>query len=759
MSLMIEEEAGLEQTEKLPPSPEQRLEQRLGRAHAWLVALGLIGGTFLVRMVYVFFFTNYDHYLWADMQNYWTRALQRFNGDGDDYFQWSIWPPLYHQMIATAFSTFEALGIGQERWLMAILTLQILAGSLSTYLIYRIARIVLPVTQVTLPFWASVSGWGRKVLPEASKILWDRSGILSRETVALAAGVLYGIAFPIVYFNAFVLSENGSIPLLIAATYWLVRKPASERAYLRSGALAGVLLGLAISIRPSYLLFGAVFVWYGLVREGCWGPEGTLTRKRLIAWLREQWERKGEWGKSQQAWKPRLVKAARQAHLLPSLAVLFGLTVSIGAVCIENASISNGHLTGLSVGGGVNFYMAQAKVRQVTSQGTFEGEPYNYTIAISEFAQEPWRPALTTSHPYSDQAYFYRLGLRKLMQPRTWVADFCDLRKLYFGWLFPTFGSAAGFSVLDPWCLWGLGSLLLAMTVLPPLIWRVRGGTPEEKLLWSFLALTVVMGFFFPVERRYEYSVLFTGYLLPVSLLRLLVPAAEKQRSSRALHRRWRTVVRSHAPSPQWGARNSSIGILLLAVSLSLLLPIRTQAGGVVTASRHYGHTSGAMIARTLDGKRIDLSMQPGWKVVYFWSSICPFVRTCEALTFQPLSKRYQGRVHFYALVSGSYDLKQSPATLRQAVASHHLSFPVLRDAGGKIAQALGAQVTPETFVIDPQGRVVYAGMPDDSKDYLSQTGKQGSTKTFLAVALSQALSGQMVSPSRTETQGCVIGW
>jgi hypothetical protein len=49
--------------------------------------------------------------------------------------------------------------------------------------------------------------------------------------------------------------------------------------------------------------------------------------------------------------------------------------------------------------------------------------------------------------------------------------------------------------------------------------------------------------------------------------------------------------------------------------------------------------------------------------------------------------------------------------------------------------------------------------MADDSKRYLTQTGKRGVTVTYLATALDQALAGKRISQPHTKLDGCIIAW
>lgn len=161
----------------------------------------------------------------------------------------------------------------------------------------------------------------------------------------------------------------------------------------------------------------------------------------------------------------------------------------------------------------------------------------------------------------------------------------------------------------------------------------------------------------------------------------------------------------------------------------------------------------------TLDGKTVDLAAKPGWKVLYFWSATCPCVRACESFTFVPLSRQYQGKVSFYAIASNGYDLKLPSDQLARQIRQHGLPFPVLLDTKHQVAQALDAKVTPQAFLLDPQNRIVFAGIPDDSRRYKANNGSWGVSKTYLAQAIAQALAGQPVSVPRVKDEGCIIAW
>lgn len=164
-----------------------------------------------------------------------------------------------------------------------------------------------------------------------------------------------------------------------------------------------------------------------------------------------------------------------------------------------------------------------------------------------------------------------------------------------------------------------------------------------------------------------------------------------------------------------------------------------------------------ALSVRSIDGQSFNIAAQPGWKVVYFFSTVCKCVRRCEHLSYLPLAAKYAGRVSFYAVDSNWFDIQEAPADLQAAVQSHHLPYPVLLDKNHQAMDSLGALTTPQAFLLDPNNRVVFAGMPDNSSEYILQTGKDGFTKAYLADALAQALAGKPVAVPTAKSFGCAI--
>lgn len=81
----------------------------------------------------------------------------------------------------------------------------------------------------------------------------------------------------------------------------------------------------------------------------------------------------------------------------------------------------------------------------------------------------------------------------------------------------------------------------------------------------------------------------------------------------------------------------------------------------------------------------------------------------------------------------------------------HGFLFPVLKDDQNKIADAYGAEVTPETFVITPDGKLVYHGRIDDNRN------PEKVQSHDLALALDALLSGKQPQNTSTKAFGCSI--
>lgn len=125
-----------------------------------------------------------------------------------------------------------------------------------------------------------------------------------------------------------------------------------------------------------------------------------------------------------------------------------------------------------------------------------------------------------------------------------------------------------------------------------------------------------------------------------------------------------------------------------------------------------------------------------------------------------PVSNAYNGRM---ARLAADYGAKgvavlginaNSTESVSDAAAhadKNTLGFPVLKDANNQIADRFEAKVTPEAYVLDGKGVLVYHGAVDDAQN----EGRIGNR--YLAAALDAVLAGQPVSAKTSKAVGCGI--
>jgi peroxiredoxin len=114
-----------------------------------------------------------------------------------------------------------------------------------------------------------------------------------------------------------------------------------------------------------------------------------------------------------------------------------------------------------------------------------------------------------------------------------------------------------------------------------------------------------------------------------------------------------------------------------------------------------------------LDGSKGSIEAQRGKvMLVNFWATSCV---TCvaEMPHIVETYNKFKGRGYQTVAVAMDYD---PPAYVNRFAQSRALPFAVAHDVNGAVARAFGdVKMTPTTFLIDKQGRIVkrYLGAPD----------------------------------------------
>ena len=103
------------------------------------------------------------------------------------------------------------------------------------------------------------------------------------------------------------------------------------------------------------------------------------------------------------------------------------------------------------------------------------------------------------------------------------------------------------------------------------------------------------------------------------------------------------------------------------------------------------------------------------------------------------------------AVIGINANVAEDAAAVKAHAAEHNLSFTILKDPGNKIADKLGATVTPEAYFLDAHNRLLYHGRIDNSRN-----PAQVETSD-LRNALDAALGDKPVEKTEAKAFGCTI--
>jgi thioredoxin-related protein len=133
---------------------------------------------------------------------------------------------------------------------------------------------------------------------------------------------------------------------------------------------------------------------------------------------------------------------------------------------------------------------------------------------------------------------------------------------------------------------------------------------------------------------------------------------------------------------------------------------------------------------------------------VVFVSVQCPVSNAYNA-RFNELYKDYAARGVQFAFVNANSN--ESVAEIDKHAQSNSFAFKVSKDVDNVLADKLNAQYTPEVFLFDNKGTLVYHGRIDDSRELAGVKSKD------TRAALDAMLSGSAVPTAETKAFGCTI--
>lgn len=178
-------------------------------------------------------------------------------------------------------------------------------------------------------------------------------------------------------------------------------------------------------------------------------------------------------------------------------------------------------------------------------------------------------------------------------------------------------------------------------------------------------------------------------------------------------------------------------------------------------AAPEIGKPAPAFTLKDETGAERSLADYKGKTVVLEWFNYgCPFVKKhYDSQTMQKLQKAATGDDVVWLSIVSSAPGKQGFLTETEAVAKKKElgmgATAILLDPSGKVGHLYDAKTTPEMFVINAEGNIVYMGAIDNKPT--PDAASLADATPYVKNALAAIKAGKPVTPAQTKSYGCSV--
>jgi peroxiredoxin len=197
-----------------------------------------------------------------------------------------------------------------------------------------------------------------------------------------------------------------------------------------------------------------------------------------------------------------------------------------------------------------------------------------------------------------------------------------------------------------------------------------------------------------------------------------------------------------------------NLALTLLATTVLLGSALIAASGrnveGDVPTPPAIGATIADFTLPDASGKEHTLTSLAGKKgsVLIFMAVQCP-VSNAYNERMEKLAQDYKAKG--INVIGINSNVAESADAVKAHAAEKNLTFTILKDAGNKIADRLGASVTPEAYFLDASNKLLYRGRIDNSKNV------EGVTSSELRDAIEATLAGKPIAKTTANAFGCTI--
>lgn len=195
--------------------------------------------------------------------------------------------------------------------------------------------------------------------------------------------------------------------------------------------------------------------------------------------------------------------------------------------------------------------------------------------------------------------------------------------------------------------------------------------------------------------------------------------------------------------------------------NLCLVFGVLALSAGAALAGVEVGQPAPDFSLPDTKGQTHQLSQYKGkWVVLEWYQPDCPFVRKHYGSgNMQALQKEFTAKGVVWLSIDSSAPGQEGnyPADKLNEIASSQgvARTALLLDPDGKVGHTYGAKTTPDMYIINPEGKLVYEGAID-SKPTTSLADLKVATN-YVKVALDDSMNGKSVPQTVTRPYGCSV--
>lgn len=151
----------------------------------------------------------------------------------------------------------------------------------------------------------------------------------------------------------------------------------------------------------------------------------------------------------------------------------------------------------------------------------------------------------------------------------------------------------------------------------------------------------------------------------------------------------------------------------------------------------------------SLQSKRTDKGL-----LVMFSCNTCPYVIKSQARTKEAMDYAAKNDIGMVIVNSNAAQREEADSynAMVKYAKSQGYKVPYIVDDNAKLADAFGATRTPEVFLFDGSGKLVYKGAMEDNPSTPAE-----SKSLYLKAAIDNMLSKKPIDPATTKSIGCTI--